>query len=171
MALKLDLGCGRRKCEGFLGVDSSPDCGADVVHDLNVVPWPFADASVDQVNCSHFLEHLDGAERIVFMNELYRVMKPGACALIITPYWSWVGAIQDPTHKWPPIAEQSYLYFNAAQRESMGLQHYGIHCDFDIEYAGRLMPDVAKRPSHEQVFAKNHNLNSVLELHTTLIRR
>lgn len=171
MTLKLDLGCGQHKREGFTGVDASPDCGAEVVHDLTVLPWPFADASVDEVYCSHFLEHLDGPERIRFMNELYRVMKPGARALIITPYWTWVGAIQDPTHKWPPIAEQSYVYFNAEQRRIMGIQHYGIHCDFDLEYAGRMMPDVALRSPQEQAFAKNHSLNTVLELHTTLTRR
>ena len=91
MTLKLDLGCGRHKREGFLGVDSSPDCGADVVHDLNVIPWPFEDASVDEVNCSHFLEHLDGAERIVFMNELYRVMKPGGLLSIQMGYGEGYG--------------------------------------------------------------------------------
>lgn len=169
--MKLDLGCGSRKREGFTGVDSSPDCGADIVHDLNLMPWPFDDASVDEVHCSHFLEHLDGPERIRFMVELYRVMKPGARALIITPYWSWVGAIQDPTHKWPPIAEQSYLYFNAVARANMGVEHYNIACDFDVEFGGVPAPEVSRMPPNEQAMARKHSLNAVLELHTTLTRR
>lgn len=169
--MKLDLGCGSRKREGFIGVDSSPDCGADVVQDLTVMPWPFDDASVDEVHCAHFLEHLDGPERIRFMVELYRVMKPGARALVITPYWSWVGAIQDPTHKWPPIAEQSYLYFNAAARASMNVEHYDIACDFDVEFGGVPAPEISRLPPNEQALARKHSLNAVLELHTTLTRR
>jgi SAM-dependent methyltransferase len=169
--MKLDLGCGTNKREGFLGVDASTDCGADVVHDLTQAPWPFADASVDEAYSHHFLEHLDGPERIRFMEELYRVLKPGAQALIITPYWTWVGAIQDPTHKWPPIAEESYLYFNAEARRRMGLGHYAIHCDFDLQFGGVLAPEIEARPPAEQSFAKRHYFNAVLELRTTLTRR
>ena len=169
--MKLDLGCGLRKRAGFLGVDASPDCGADFVHDLRQRPWPFDDASVDEVYCSHFLEHLDGPERMDFMDELYRVMKPGAKALFITPYWTGVGAVQDPTHKWPPISERSYLYFNAAARRSMYVEHYAIRCDFDAEFSGVLAPEIAKLGPQEQAFAKHHYFNAVAELHAQLTRR
>lgn len=169
--MKLDLGCGTRKREGFLGVDSSPDCGADFVHDLREHPWPFDDASVEEVHCSHFLEHLDGPERIAFMEELYRVLKPGAKALFITPYWTWVGAIQDPTHKWPPIAEQSYFYFNAEARRRLNVEHYAIRCDFDLAFDGVLAPEIRSLGPNEQAFAKKHYFNAVLELHAQLTRR
>lgn len=169
--MKLDLGCGHRKREGFVGVDSSPDCGADIVHDLTQMPWPFDDESVDEVHSSHFLEHLDGAERIAFMDELYRVMKPGAKAQIITPYWTSVGAIQDPTHKWPPIAEQSYFYFNAEARRRLGVGHYAIRCDFDLAFDGVLAPGMDKLPPEQQAYAKSHYFNTVFELRAVLTRR
>lgn len=138
---------------------------------LRLRPWPFDDAIVEEVYCSHFLEHLDGPERIAFMGELYRVMKPGAKALFITPYWTWVGTVQDPTHKWPPIAEHSYLYFNADARRSMSAEHYAIRCGFDVEFSGVLAPEIARLGPQELAFAKKHYLNAVLELHAQLTRR
>ena len=169
--MKLDLGCGLRKKPGFTGVDMSADCGADVVHDLRVAPWPFDDGSVDEVYCSHFLEHLDGAERIVFMQELHRVLKDGATAAIITPYWSSVGAVQDPTHQWPPVAEQSYLYFNAQARRDMGMGHYEIRANFELSFGLAMDPKFKGKPEAEQAFAARHFLNVVQELHATLVKR
>ena len=65
--VKLDLGCGKHKKEGFIGVDQAKVEGVDVVHDLKKTPWPWKANSVDEIHCSHFLEHLDGIERIPFM--------------------------------------------------------------------------------------------------------
>ncbi|MBL8242850.1 MAG: class I SAM-dependent methyltransferase [Rhodanobacteraceae bacterium] len=169
--MKLDLGCGSRKAEGFLGVDISAECGADIVHDLRVYPWPFADDSVDEVRCSHFLEHLTGEERMKFMDELWRVMKPGATALIVTPYWQSYGAVQDPTHQWPPICEASYFYFNRAWRETAGVAHYPIRCDFDLNYGFWLGPDWRDKPQQEKGFALRHYCNVAQDLHATLKKR
>jgi len=68
--VKLDLGCGNlaRRTEmknwtrelGWTGVDIQASDGADVVCDLSVGKWPFADSSVDEVNCHHMLEHIPG---------------------------------------------------------------------------------------------------------------
>ena len=84
--MRLDLGCGKNPREGFVGVDVR-DFGQEIVCDLRGT-WKWEDASVDEVNCSHFVEHLTGAERVNFFNELYRVMKPKATAFIVTPNWS-----------------------------------------------------------------------------------
>lgn len=169
--MKLDLGCGSRKAEGFLGVDISPDVGADFVHDLRVVPWPFADDSVDEVRCTHFFEHLTGEQRMAFMNELWRVMKTGASALFITPYWQSYGAVQDPTHQWPPVCEASYFYFNRQWRETAGVAHYPIHCDFDLNYAFWMGPDWLKKPQAETSFGLRHYCNVANDLHATLRKR
>lgn len=169
--MKLDLGSGGHKREGFLGVDISADCNADVVHDLRVVPWPFADASVDAVHCSHFFEHLTGAERLIFMEELYRVMQPGAQAFLITPYWSSMDAVQDPTHQWPPISQGSYYYFNKSWRDQVRIAHYGIRCDFDVRFELILHKEWQQRPPKEQEFAARHYVNVVRELTAVLTRR
>ena len=38
---KLDVGCGEKKREGFIGMDILPLKLVDIVHDMNDVPWPF----------------------------------------------------------------------------------------------------------------------------------
>ena len=53
----LDIGCGRHKLPGSIGLDIVPLEGVDVVHDLNQFPYPFSDNSFDSVRLSH--AHLD----------------------------------------------------------------------------------------------------------------
>lgn len=59
--LKLDLGCGQNPREGFEGVDLYGEKAKHRV-DLFRFPWPWADNSVDEINCSHFLEHVPARE-------------------------------------------------------------------------------------------------------------
>lgn len=170
--LKLDLGCGQNKLEGFTGVDISADCGADVVHDLAVFPWPFADNSVEQAHSSHFLEHLTGAQRIGFMDELWRVLVPGGTATIITPWHASTRATQDPTHQWPPVSDNSYLYFNRGWREANRLNHYPIHCDFDFvpSYMLDLTTGVGQWNEERRGFAMRHHWNIISDLQVVLTK-
>jgi hypothetical protein len=169
--LKLNLGSGSVRMDGFTNVDISPDCGAEIVHDLSVFPWPFEDDSVEEVHCSHFLEHLTGAQRIGFMDELWRVLKPAGTANIITPYWASSRAIQDPTHQWPPIAESSYLYFNKQWREDNGLSHYPIRSDFDFTYGYNIDQPWSARSTEARDFAMRHYLHVASDLHVVLTKR
>ena len=169
--LKLDLACGVRKREGFVGVDVSPDVGADLVLDLRQTPWPWGDASVDEVYCAHFFEHLTGEERMRFMDELYRVMRVGAVATLITPHGRSDGAAQDPTHQWPPVLEASYRYFNRAQRDLMYVGHYPIACDFDLQLGVRYEPYWENRPDAERQAALQRLNNVAYELVAKLTKR
>ena len=56
--MKLNMGCGHNKREGYVNVDMSPVCNPDVVWDLETLPWPWQDNSVDGVLFNHSLEHL-----------------------------------------------------------------------------------------------------------------
>lgn len=114
--LKLDLGCGPNPKEGFTGVDIRDFSGVSVVHDLRK-PWPWGDSTVSEAHCSHFLEHLTGAERIHFFNELWRVLERGGKCTIITPHWASNRAYGDPTHLWPPVSEMAYMYVSKEWRE------------------------------------------------------
>lgn len=93
----LNLGCGSQRYPNVTGMDCLSDSAADIVHDLNVVPWPLADGSVDVVLALHVLEHLDNLPQI--MEEIYRVAKHKTRIIIEVPYFRSVGAFQDPTHK------------------------------------------------------------------------
>jgi SAM-dependent methyltransferase len=93
----LDVGCGSAKYPGAVGIDISPDTDADVVHDLDVFPYPFADQSFDQVLMQDVLEHV--AEPIKVIDELHRICRPGARIQLRTPHFSSLLAYSDPTHR------------------------------------------------------------------------
>lgn len=164
--LRYDLGAGNNKQEGFRGVDIMP--GSDIVADLNK-PWKFAkDNSVDELYCSHFVEHVD--DLMHFFNEAHRVLKPGCNLTIIAPYYSSVRCWQDPTHK-HAISENSLLYYNKAWREQNGLQHYPITADFDFSYGFAYDPVWQNRSEEARAFAQRFYINVIMDLQATLTKR
>lgn len=94
--LKLELGCGQNVSEGFIGVDLVEGENVDIVHDLNVFPWPFEDDSVIHIRAYHIFEHLKDTIRV--MNECYRILKPGGILELEVPTTDGHGAFSDPTH-------------------------------------------------------------------------
>jgi SAM-dependent methyltransferase len=93
----LDLGCGSNKWPGSVGVDISSNTDADIVHDLNVYPYPLEDSCFDQVLLQDVVEHID--EPIRLMEEVHRVCRPRARVQLRTPHFSSVLAYGDPTHR------------------------------------------------------------------------
>lgn len=172
--VKLDLACGQNKQEGFVGVDFVQAEGVDQVWDLNLYPWPWEDNSVDEIHCSHYLEHIPGLDRPRFMEEVYRILKVGGKATFITPYATSTRAIQDFSHAWPPVCAETYLYFNRAWREMNKLTHgwYNIRCDFDFSFPQQsLDPEVNNRAAEVVQFWAKHYNNVVQDLWAVLVKR
>ena len=169
--VRLDLGCGKNKKEGFTGVDSRPFEGVAVVCNLGSDPWPWDHSSVDEAHCSHMLEHLTPKERIHFVNELHRVLKPGSKAAIITPHFGSVRAYGDLTHQWPPVVSFWYLYLNAEWRKTNAPHNDEYTCDFDHGYGFGLHPTVQTRNQDYQNYAVIHLLEGAQDLHVTLTKR
>jgi len=107
--IKLNLGCGPIKKEGYIGVDKVKLPTVDIVHDLDVYPYPFEDNLVDEICCSHILEHLTDFNKT--MEELWRICKPDAAIAIRGPYYKCHYAFGDATHK-HFFTEQSFIYFS-----------------------------------------------------------
>lgn len=168
----LDLGCGDNKCEGYLGVDQFRTPSVDIVHNLFDFPWPFADSSVDGVHCSHFFEHVPGLLRGKFMDEVWRILKYGSKCRIIVPYWTSKRAVQDFTHVWPPICEESFMYFNKGFRDANKLTHgyYALQCDFDFSWGYVVDQALTVRSEEYRNHALLHNVNVVNDLDVTLIK-
>jgi SAM-dependent methyltransferase len=96
--MKLNLGCGVNKKEGYLNIDKYGD--PDRKMDLELTPWEFNDNTIDEIYLNHVLEHL-GAEVNVFfkiIQEMYRVCKNDAQILINVPHPRHDDFINDPTH-------------------------------------------------------------------------
>jgi hypothetical protein len=152
--VKLNLGCCDRHMEGYLNVDIAEP--ADRIVDLNA-PWPWPDSSVDEVRALDIVEHIGDCQhvgnthclhccymtvnpvlrhplgRIHFINELHRVMKPGAIAILETPDAArGVGFFQDPTHV-SPWTRATFRYFEqGAFAHTRLAKHYGITAAFKI---------------------------------------
>lgn len=184
--IAVDLGCGQVKATidfftenlqitptKVIGVDIVRcDEGVDIVHDLTIFPYPFEDNSVDALHASHFVEHLDGPERMKFMDECYRILKPGGKMRLTHPYYKSVRAVQDPTHKWPPIAESSYFYWDKSWRELNKLDHYPINCDFEFNiYYVWQDGTVVNRNEETRMFWIDKYWNVVADMVVDLIKR
>jgi len=163
--IKLDIACGQNKKAGFTGVDIWS--GADIVWDLSRYPWPFKDCSVDEIHCSHYIEHV--TDLISFMNEMYRIMKFGAQASLIAPYYTSVRAWQDPTHV-RNISEVTFWYFNNEWRTRGGLDHYPITADFDFTFAFKINTHWRNKQQDELDFAVRHYFNVVDDIHVFITK-
>lgn len=170
-SIKLDIACGQRKQEGYIGIDIAKAKGVDIVHDLLKFPWPIKTDSVEEAFCSHFFEHVPGPLRMPFMDECYRILKAGAKLQIICPYYASSRAVQDPTHTWPPICEATFLYFNREWMKQNLLDHYPVHCDFDFTYGYAADPETAAKAEGAQQFWVKHYINSISDIHVTLTKR
>ena len=56
--LMLDLGCGENKTRGFVGMDKRPLPSVDIVHDLEIFPYPLENESCLSIVGSHIVEHI-----------------------------------------------------------------------------------------------------------------
>lgn len=74
--MKLHLGCGTKKLEGWINIDSVPECHPDVVHDITK-PLPYADQSAEELLAEDLLEHFDKYVRYLVFYEWTRVLKVG----------------------------------------------------------------------------------------------
>lgn len=168
--LKLDLGCGSKPKEGFLGVDIQDFGRSDItVFDLRL-DWKWEDSSVDEVYSNQFIEHLTAEQRIHFANELYRVLKPEATAEIITPHYASGRAFGDLTHQWPPVSEWWFLYLSRAWRKENAPHTCDIYtCDFDVRFGVSLDDQIALRNQEFQQFATRYYREAAQDLCSTWI--
>jgi ubiquinone/menaquinone biosynthesis C-methylase UbiE len=167
--VKLDLGCGPNKKEGFVGCDIREFPGVDVVGNLGNDPWPWEADSVDEVHCSHMLEHLSWPERVFFFNELHRVMKKGAKATIIIPHWASSRYYGDPTHK-EPMSEFAFYYLLKSWRD-VNAPHTDYTCDFDATWGYSVHPAIQARNPEYQQYAITWFKEAAQDLMATVIKR
>ncbi len=126
--MRLNLGSCDRAFPGFTSVDLCPP--ADIVADLSQ-PWPWPDSSVDEVRAHDVFEHLPN--RIQTMNELHRVLKPGARATVEVPSAAHgAGFACDPTHvsAW---CMASFAYYEVGTGAHVRFaRYYGITANFRV---------------------------------------
>lgn len=142
-------------------------------------PWPWPDSSVDEAYSSHFVEHLTQTERCHFFNELHRILKPDAKALIIVPHWSSGRAYGDPTHQWPAWSDMAAYYLKREWRESQAphtdAKNWppGYSCDFEATwgYSFRNDAEFMSRNDHYKQYAMANYRDVIQDCVMTVIAK
>ena len=121
--MRLNLGCGNRKFPGWVNTDKVAACNPDQVVDLEQLPWPWPDDSVEEVMLSHVLEHLGQATDVYLglIKELYRVCRDGAKITVIVPHPRHDHFLNDPTHVRAVTEEGLNMFSQASNRKLMAL--------------------------------------------------
>ncbi len=104
----LDVGCGRNKRPGAIGIDRNRDTAADVICDVDGGRLPFRDDAFDEVSLIHVIEHV--ADVIRTVEEVHRISRTGGRIVIETPHYTDHSSFCDPTHRWH-LTSYSFRYF------------------------------------------------------------
>lgn len=187
--IKLDIACGQKKQEGFVGLDIAPCDGVDIVHNLSHFPWPIESASVSDAFTSHYIEHIPlgywnpGNKYSIemvndksvdalckFFEELYRILTPNGKCTIIAPYYNNMRCWQDPTHR-RAITDATFFYVSKEWRKTNGLDHYGTNCDFDAVWGYGMDPCLESKNEEYRAFAIKHYTNVIADIHANLTKK
>ena len=163
--MKLNLGCGPKRMAGWVNVDKAAAFRPDQVVDLEEFPWPWPDASVDEILLNHVLEHLGQAPDsfIGVMKELWRVCKPGAPVRVHVPDPRHESFLGDPTHVRPVTLDTLALFSQAFNRLNPNASKItGVICGYRVEeiedpliqkvrYLDKLIDELAKGKALEKI--------------------
>ena len=137
--MRLNLGCGHDKRQGWVNVDAQAAAEPDQVVDLERLPWPWPDDAAEEVLLKHVLEHLGQRTEtyLGIMRELWRVCRHGAKVRITVPHPRHDHFLNDPTHV-RAITPQGLELFsqrkNREWREKGGANSpLGLHLGIDFE--------------------------------------
>lgn len=112
--VNLDIGVGRKKGDGFIGIDtmqindSAGRLVVDHVMDIEILPLPFDESSVDNIKVDNVLEHLENLRFV--LNECHRVLKKDGVLFGIVPVAGTPNDFKDPTHK-RHFIKSTFSYF------------------------------------------------------------
>lgn len=125
----VDIGCGKQKTVGCIGIDRVRLPGVDVVHDLDTTPWPFLDNQFDVIYSNHYLEHVSNI--VATLAEIHRIGKPGGRVKIRVPHYASDNFHSDLTHK-VAFGYRSFDHFSVN-----GKVAYDFYVDFKFEIVSR----------------------------------
>ena len=115
-SLRLHLGCGHHKIEGFVNCDLYPTDVTDEIFDVQS-KWPFPDHAVSDIYASHMLEHLNDPR--AFFREAWRVLRPNGSMLLRMPHGAHRAAWWDLEHVRPWFPE-SFCFLQPGYNDAIG---------------------------------------------------
>ena len=173
--MKLNLGCGGKKLDGYINVDAYAEAQPDVVLDIGCERFPWADNSVETVQAWHILEHLLPAQFAHCLKETYRVCKPGAMLGVIVPHPRHDVFISDPTHVHAITPEGMALYSKAraAHLVAQGVKDATTYApylgvDFEMQHPVHSILDPRITPDDDWAAMERSQNNVVVEYRFTM---
>lgn len=85
--LKLNLGCGKARYDGFINIDIEESLHPDVLCDFRK-SLPYEDKSVDSILLIHTIEHIEAKYHVDMLFEFNRVLRVGGGLTIAYPEFS-----------------------------------------------------------------------------------
>lgn len=174
--MRLNLGSGLDRREGWLNVDKAAAASPDQVADLERFPWPWPDDSVDEALFRHSLEHLGGDPEVYLgiFRELWRVCRDGAIVRIVAPHPRHDTFLSDPTHV-RPITPQGLELFS--RRKNLEWREKGLpntplalYLGVDFELVSvNMTPDEPWRGRLERREITPKDLAQAMRLHNNVI--
>lgn len=173
--MKLNLGCGHERLEGWVNVDKAGE--PEVRCDLEQFPWPWGDSTVSEVRLHHVLEHLGETTAVYLgvLKELYRVCADGARVHITVPHPRHDDFLIDPTHVRPILAESFQLL---SKRRCLDWKARGVantplalylDVDFEVEQASHTLDPLwqaqlaSGKMKPEELSAMAQQVNNVIK--------
>lgn len=110
----LNLGCGGRAHPDWVNMDMTATLPGVMAHDLTQ-PLPFDEGAFDAVYASHVLEHFSRDQAGRFLEECWRVLRPGGILRLAVPDLEWLArryllALEDAAAGFAPEAEARHEY-------------------------------------------------------------
>lgn len=120
--IAIDIGCGRRRREGVIGIDRVALPTVDIVADLERGLPFLATDSVDVIHADSFLEHVEHFETL--MRDIHRVCRPDGRIHVKVPHFS-----------------NPYYYSDYTHRRFFGLYTFDYMVERDRQRMKRIVPD------------------------------
>lgn len=110
----VELGCGRKKKQGRIGIDQVDLPNVDIVADLEDGLSFLPDDSVDEIHSRSVLEHIENFENL--MREIVRVLKKKGTVHIFVPHFSNPYYYSDYSHN-RLFGLYTFYYFTDTKRQ------------------------------------------------------
>jgi len=142
--LNLNVGCGQYVINNFISLDYFSEryynkltrgFKGRVFYDIRNDSLPYENDSVDNIYCSHVIEHLESKHAERFFQESFRVLKKGGCLRIACPDSEFLYNMMLSNSEffcWHPMYEQNgdntkcFIIEVAAHRQNLGEMPYSI---------------------------------------------
>jgi len=121
--MKLNIGSGEKKKEGYINIDISSKCNPDYVWDITNIPYPKEWATnVERIEVDNLVEHLPRERFIEIMNYWHDILMTGGVLWIKAPaiarditFEQLDAVFGDPTHT-NPLTERTFTYWDLNDR-------------------------------------------------------